>query len=313
MVAGPEVGEDDAARRALGDRRRGEDVVEAPADVALAQVAPRRPPGEEVRIVRVEGAADVDQMPAQQLLEELALFLALPDDARLALLRMHVHVGAGDVHVAAQNELAPLPVQLLRPGRELDHEAELRLIVLAAVRYVYRGEDEPAELGQHDARFHVELRMAERGLGVEQALPDVQGHAGVGAKAVPISVVVPELDLLGNLRGLRLQLLQAHHVRVVALHPLAQLHLARADAVDVPGGDFHRGGSAGYVFSRYPVLKIHATIASDTARNTMVMARLTPTLTSASPKKHHRKPLTRYTTGLNSETVCQKGGSMSME
>src|SRR6267142_1053008 len=38
-----------------------------------------------------------------------------------------------------------------------------------------------------------------------------------------------------------------------------------------------------YVFSRYPVLKIHATTATEPARNAPVMARLTPTLTSASP------------------------------
>src|SRR5439155_19070556 len=44
---------------------------------------------------------------------------------------------------------------------------------------------------------------------------------------------------LGNLRKLGLQLLQAHDVGLVALHPLAKLRLARADAVDVPGGDFH--------------------------------------------------------------------------
>jgi hypothetical protein len=37
------------------------------------------------------------------------------------------------------------------------------------------------------------------------------------------------------------------------------------------------------VLSRYPVLKIHATIARNTTRNTMVMPRLTPTLTSAIP------------------------------
>jgi hypothetical protein len=38
-----------------------------------------------------------------------------------------------------------------------------------------------------------------------------------------------------------------------------------------------------YVLSRYPVLKIHSTITRHAARNTVVMARLTPTLTSAIP------------------------------
>src|SRR5207245_5255981 len=97
----------------------------------------------------------------------------------------------------------------------------------------------PAHASRHDTRFHAELGVAERGLGVEPALADVNLHAGVGAKAVPVRLLVLQFDLLGNLRRLRLQLLQAHDVWPVALHPFAQLRLACADAVDVPGGDFH--------------------------------------------------------------------------
>ena len=38
-----------------------------------------------------------------------------------------------------------------------------------------------------------------------------------------------------------------------------------------------------YVLNRYPVLKIHHTVARHTARNPMVAARLVPTATSATP------------------------------
>ena len=48
-------------------------VVDAPADVALAQVAPRRPPGEERVVVGIEPAADVDEPFAEEALEQLAL------------------------------------------------------------------------------------------------------------------------------------------------------------------------------------------------------------------------------------------------
>ena len=44
-----------------------------------------------------------------------------------------------------------------------------------------------------------------------------------------------------------------------------------------------RGDGLIQVLSRYPVLKIHATMASDIARNARVMARLTSTLISALP------------------------------
>ena len=62
-------------------------------------------------VVRIEGAADIDQVLAQQRVEELALLGALADDAGLALARMHIHVAARDVDVAAEHELAPFVVQ----------------------------------------------------------------------------------------------------------------------------------------------------------------------------------------------------------
>ena len=87
------------ARR--GERLAGEHVVEPPADVALAHVAPRRPPREQAVVVGIERAADVDQAAAEDPLDQRALLRQLADRARLALLRMHVALGARDVHVAA--------------------------------------------------------------------------------------------------------------------------------------------------------------------------------------------------------------------
>jgi hypothetical protein len=79
--------------------RRREYVVETPADVALAHIPPRRPPGEQPRVVGIERSSDVHQVPAEQILEESALFGPLPDQPGLPLARMHVHLGAGDVDV----------------------------------------------------------------------------------------------------------------------------------------------------------------------------------------------------------------------
>src|SRR5262245_42958863 len=129
MVARPEVGEDDAARRLLRDRGRGEYVVDAPADVPLAQVAPRRPPREESRVVRIERPADVDQAGTEKRREQLALLGALADDLRLALARVHVQLAARDVDVAAEHEVAPVLAQLARPRDEAAHELELGGVV----------------------------------------------------------------------------------------------------------------------------------------------------------------------------------------
>ncbi len=48
-----------------------------------------------------------------------------------------------------------------------------------------------------------------------------------------------------------------------------------------------------YCLSRYPVLNIHHTSNRQANRNTQIIARLTPTLTSATSKKLQRKPLIR--------------------
>src|SRR3546814_1917084 len=59
--------------------------------ISLAHVAPRRPPREEVGVVGVERATDVDEMRPDEVCQEIALFRALPDDSGLALLGMHIH------------------------------------------------------------------------------------------------------------------------------------------------------------------------------------------------------------------------------
>ena len=56
---------------------------------------------------------------------------------------------------------------------------------------------------------------------------------------MPEHVVILELALGRDLGRLGLQLLEADDVGPVARQPFAELGLARADAVHVPGCDFH--------------------------------------------------------------------------
>src|SRR3954462_6644317 len=241
MVAGPEVRQHLAALRRCRDWLRSEHVVQPPANIAPAHLAPRRPPGEEPGVVRVERAADVGQPGGEQRLEKLSLLGALADDPRLPLAWMHVEVAARDIDVTAEDELAPVLVHPPRPRPQALHEGELRRVVLAAVRHVDRGEDPIADRRLHDARLHVELGMAECRRGVERRLAHVQRYSGVGAQAVPEHMVVVELTLQRDLSELGFQLLQAHDVGpVLAREPFAELRLARPDAVDVPSADLHR-------------------------------------------------------------------------
>src|SRR6478735_5106768 len=118
VIARSDIGEYDALGDAIRDRARREDVIDAPADVALAHVPPRRPPGEELRIGGLARPPHVDEMLAEKPVEELPFLRALPDDARLALARMDVDLRVRDVEVAAQDHGAPVRVQRLGPSGE---------------------------------------------------------------------------------------------------------------------------------------------------------------------------------------------------
>src|SRR6185312_5326849 len=69
------------------------------------------------------------------------------------------------------------------------------------------------------------------------------GHAGVALLLAPVPLTVVAVrvqDLGGELVGLGLGLLQADHVGLLALEPLAEALLpCGADAVDVPRDQFH--------------------------------------------------------------------------
>src|SRR5206468_3685388 len=95
------------------------------------------------------------------------------------------------------------------------------------------------ELRLHDAAFHVEFRVAELRLAVEQRFAKVERYARVRAAAVPIDVIVREAAARGNLSGLGFELLQTDNIGLIALEPVAKLRFTRANPVDVPSSDFH--------------------------------------------------------------------------
>src|SRR4051812_18697101 len=72
VVARADVALDGTGCRAAGERLAGQHVIESPADVALPHVAPRRPPGEQALVVRIERPADIDQASADHPLEQHA-------------------------------------------------------------------------------------------------------------------------------------------------------------------------------------------------------------------------------------------------
>jgi len=221
---------------------RGEHVVEPPADVPLLHVAPRRPPREQVGIVGLELAVYVSQAATDDAFNQRPFFRKLSDRARFPFLRMHVHVGPRDVHVAAQHERQ---TRILKPGSvrvEGFEELHLRRKILAAVGDVDRRDSRLRQAHRDDAVLVIEFRVMKRGPLGMKCLAHVKPDAGVALAAVPVAPVALELAQPDwQLVNRRLDLLQAEHVRLLAFEVFLHLRLTRADAVDIPGRNLHRG------------------------------------------------------------------------
>src|SRR5262245_8288918 len=151
VVAGSHVFLHRTRRRACGQRFARHHVVEAPADVALAHVAPRRPPGEQAVVVGIKRPSEVDETAAQDAFDERALLGKLADGARLSFLRMDVALGARHVHVAHHDERSSAGLE--RRGIAVHRFQELHLggEVLAAVRDVHRRHGQISDRDRHDA------------------------------------------------------------------------------------------------------------------------------------------------------------------
>ena len=67
------------------------------------------------------------------------------------------------------------------------------------------------------------------------------------------------------------------------------------------------------IYCNDPLSGLKAIIAIHIARNRNTINKLIPTLTSETTKNLHLNPLTRYKTGLNKVTLCQRSGSMIIE
>src|SRR5690349_21715862 len=84
--------------------------------------------------------------------------------------------------------------------------------------------------------------MAEKRLRAEGVAPDVQPDSGVSALAVPVAAVARQFAKRSrHLSHGGFELLKADYVRPFAFDPFDDLAAARANAVDVPGGDFQHG------------------------------------------------------------------------
>src|SRR3989442_14180557 len=134
VIAGPHVFLHRTCRHPGGERLAAEHVIEPPAALPLPHVPPRRPPREPTVIAGIERSADVHEAAAQNPLDHRALLGKLANRARLALLWMHVALGAGDIHVAHHDERSRTRLERRRVRVHRLEEFHLAGKVFAAVR-----------------------------------------------------------------------------------------------------------------------------------------------------------------------------------
>src|SRR6185295_5770071 len=177
--------------------------------------------------------ADINQPARQQTPEDFSFLGALSHDCGVALFEMHIALATRDIDVAAQNDAQAVRVSGVDERLHLPQEFHLRGEIFAAVRHIYRDEKEIAYLRCHDTGFDVESGMAKLRLVSKCVAPDVQPDTRVSALAVPVTTI--SLQLAKRRRHLshgRFELLQADHVRPLALDPFKNLSPARTDPVN---------------------------------------------------------------------------------
>ncbi len=244
MIAAHDVGENRGAFEAQAQRLRDEEVIQPPPDVPLAGRSHRTPPGVMLRAF-LELTERIHKTRRHKRIEARPFF-------RGETVVLHVGFGIRKVDLRMCDVQVPAPddgfflLQLLKEFQEV-------LVPLLTIRearefaFGIRGvnvdEEEVIILSGDDAPLLVVFRNAEMRRDLQRTLLGEDGRAGVTflLGAVPIRRVVrgPELfDLIGRTLGF----LEAQDVRFLGVEKFEKVLLQdSAQAVDVPGNEFHAG------------------------------------------------------------------------
>lgn len=235
----------DSGHEILGD----EDVVDAPADVPRAAVAPGVPVGVGVALFGVEGAEGVD-VAAFDDAGDPGAFLGEEPGALEGLLGAgDVELGVGDVEVAHEDEGAALAAEVVEMGEEGFVELEFvgeAILATAGIWVVGCEQGELRVVGLDDAPFDVEAFDAEPETDFERlGFREQERSAVAGALGwmPPGSVAEGIPGLVVDLLGDGLDFLEPGDVGACFLEPGLEMapFEGGAKAVDVPRADGEQG------------------------------------------------------------------------
>lgn len=252
VVRSAHGGRDEGALHEAHRGRRGEDVVDAPADVLRADSHALAPPGVVPR-PRLEAPEGVDPAGLHPAVELGALLGEEAAGLPVLAWAREVDLAVRGVEVAEREHAATCAAQRLQllhqraaEGQLVGHAAVVAQSP-AALRHVHTGHREPPEVRDQEAPLAVELGEPEPELHAVRRAPREDRHAAVAAPLGRREVRVPAArrpQARRQLLGQRAHLLERDHVRAGAAQP-AQEALARAGAqpVHVPGDDAHARGA----------------------------------------------------------------------
>ena len=222
---------------------RGEEIVDAPADVACTGEGDLVPPGVLLGQVGVEEAKRIDITQARDLVEPGSLFRQEPGDGLVLLGPRQVDLTVGGVHVAAEDDSLAGRAQRLALVEECVVEGQLErhsAVIAAAVGKVTVEQHKIGVFGDDRPPLPVELLDPKSHFDAQRRLAGEDGRAAVAlfaARWVPEGVVAGRLAQFGReLVLVGAGLLQADDVRIGGGQPVHETVLVnRPRAVDVPG------------------------------------------------------------------------------
>jgi hypothetical protein len=231
---------DVAAASQRGHARRGDLVVDAPADVLRPRLAEVRPPGVSIR-PRVEDAEDVHEaVRLEDVRQPLALLVGEPGAAPIGAPVPEVDLLVRHVPVAAEHELAAARAHGLEARHEGGEESQLaglRLLARRARGKVDRHDAQVAVIGLDVAALRVELGDAQARHDLVGLAPRIDADPAVAPLLGGVEervVAARRQQRPGEVGLLALDLLQANDVRALPAHPRHEaLGAGRAQAVDV--------------------------------------------------------------------------------
>src|SRR5262245_8689168 len=133
MVARSNLTVDHTLSRLRSQRFTRHNVIEPPTDIALAHVAPGCPPGEKILIIGVQRAPHIYESLRQNALEYLSLLWPLSHDCRIALLRVNIPLGSGNIDVSTDNESSAACMNFRDVSLHLAQELHFGRKIFAAV------------------------------------------------------------------------------------------------------------------------------------------------------------------------------------